>query len=38
MVIESAHADAETARLMRSVGYRMVWAFHDDEYYQRSGK
>ena len=38
MVIESAHAEAETARLMRSVGYRMVWAFHDDEYYQRSGK
>jgi hypothetical protein len=38
LVIESAHADAETARLMRSVGYRMVWAFHDDEYYQRSGK
>ena len=38
LVIESAHADAETARLMRSAGYRMVWAFHDDEYYQRSGK
>ena len=38
LVIESAHADAETARLMRSVGYRMIWAFHDDEYYQKSGK
>ena len=38
MVIESAHAEAETARLMRSVGYRMVWAFHDDEYYQWSGR
>lgn len=38
LVIESAHADAETAQLMRSAGYRMVWAFHDDEYYQRSGK
>ena len=38
LVIESAHADAETARLMRSAGYRMVWAFHDDEYYQRSGR
>ena len=38
MVIESAHAEAETARLMRSVGYRMIWAFHDDEYYQKSGK
>jgi hypothetical protein len=38
LVIESAHADAETARLMRSAGYRMVWAFHDDEYYQSCGK
>ena len=38
LVIESARAEAETAQLMRSVGYRMVWAFHDDEYYQRSGR
>jgi hypothetical protein len=38
LVIESAHAEAETSRLMRSVGYPMVWAFHYDEYYQRSGK
>jgi hypothetical protein len=38
LVIESARAEAETAQLMRSAGYRMVWAFHDDEYYQRSGK
>lgn len=38
LVIESARAEVETARLMRSAGYRMVWAFHDDEYYQRGGK
>lgn len=36
LVIESAQADVETARLMRFAGYRMIWAFHDDEYYQRS--
>jgi len=36
LVIESAQSDVETARLMRSAGYRMIWAFHDDEYYQRS--
>jgi hypothetical protein len=35
LVIESAQSDVETARLMRSAGYRMIWAFHDDEYYQR---
>ena len=38
LVIESARAEVETAQLMRSAGYRMVWAFHDDEYYQRSGR
>ncbi len=38
LVIESARAEVKIAQLMRSAGYRMVWAFHDDEYYQRSGR
>jgi hypothetical protein len=38
LVIESARAEVEIAQLMRSGGYRMVWAFHDDEYYQTSGR
>ena len=37
LVIQAPCPVARVPRLLRPLGYRMIWAFHDDEYYQRSG-
>jgi hypothetical protein len=35
LVIQCPRPSAEVPRAMKRAGYRMIWAFHDDEYYQR---
>lgn len=37
LVIQAPCPVARVPRLLKPLGYRMIWAFHDDEYYQRSG-
>jgi len=36
LVIQAPCPVARVPRLLKHLGYRMIWAFHDDEYYQRS--
>ncbi|NBQ64028.1 MAG: hypothetical protein EBS49_00165 [Verrucomicrobia bacterium] len=34
LVIQCPRPSAAVPRAMKTAGYRLIWAFHDDEYYQ----
>lgn len=36
LVIQAPCPVARVPRFLEPLGYRMIWAFHDDEYYQKS--